>query len=121
MTNDIMVVPLPVGVPSTSLVLKRKIRACARGSDRFKIEVSPGTPLDDLRLQIDRNGDGIYEQSWMSDASVLGEAAADRTSPVTQATLEDDPQREGPLLALNARDRGSPDEGIPPSGVGITY
>jgi hypothetical protein len=89
--------------------------------DRFKIEVSPGTPLDDLRLQIDRNGDGTYEQSWMPEASILEEAAADRTSPVTQATLEDDPQREGPLLVLSAKDRGSPDEGIPASGVGITY
>ena len=89
--------------------------------DRFKIEISPGTPLDELRLQIDRNADGTYEQSWMPEASILGEASADRTSPVTEATLKDDPQREGPLLVLNAKDRGSPEEGIPPSGVGITY
>jgi hypothetical protein len=57
----------------------------------------------------------------MPEASTLGEAAADRTSPVTQATLKDDAQREGPLLVLNATNRGSSDEGIPPSGVGITY
>jgi len=62
-----------------------------------------------------------YEQSWMPEASILGEAAADRISPVTEATLEGDPQRGGPLLVLNAKDRGSPEEGIPPSGVGITY
>ena len=28
--------------------------------EKFKIEVSPGMPLDELRLQIDRNGDGTY-------------------------------------------------------------
>ena len=89
--------------------------------DRFKIEISPGTPLDELRLQIDRNEDGTYEQSWMPEASIMGEAAADRTSPVTEATLRDEPRREGLLLILNATDRGSPEEGIPPSGVGITY
>jgi len=49
----------------------------------------------------------------MPEASILGEAAADRTSPVTQSTLKDDPQREGPLLVLNAMDRNSPEEGIP--------
>jgi hypothetical protein len=89
-------------------------------ADRFKIEVSPVTPLGGLRLQIERNGDGTYEQSWMPEALILREAAADRKSPVTQATLEDDPQREGSLLVLSAKDRGAPDNGIPPSGVGIT-
>ena len=89
--------------------------------DRFKIEVSPGTPLDDLRLQIDRGGDGTYEQSWMPEASILGEAAQDRASPVTEATLKEDPKRERPLLVLDATDRGSPDAGVPPSGIGITY
>jgi hypothetical protein len=89
--------------------------------DKLKIEISPGMPLDDLRLQIDRDGDGTYEQSWMPEATIAGEAANDGASPVTKATLKEDPMGRRPFLILDARDRGHPDEDVPPSGVGITY
>ena len=78
-------------------------------------------PLDQNRLQVDRNGDGIYEESWMPESTIAGRGAGDGNPPVTSASLEDDPRREGPLLTLEARDRGSSDGSAPPSGIGITY
>ncbi|HEV2091654.1 MAG TPA: hypothetical protein VGR18_00645, partial [Rubrobacter sp.] len=87
---------------------------------RLKIEVSSGMPLDGLRLEVDRDADGTFEESWMPEASVLGERSRDRTAPTTRATL-DGPEGDDPRLVLNARDRGSPDEQARASGVGITY
>lgn len=87
---------------------------------RMKIEISPGIRLDVLRLKVDRDANGTYEQSWMPEASVLGEESADGTAPTTRSTLIGS-EGDDPRLVLGAEDRGSPNGETPASGVGITY
>jgi hypothetical protein len=87
----------------------------------MKIEISSGIRLDVLRLKVDRDANGVYEESWMPEASVLGEGwSSDGTAPTTRATLNGS-EGDGQRLILDAEDRGSPDGETPASGVGITY
>lgn len=84
---------------------------------RMKIEISPGVRLDVLRLEVDRDADGTYEESWMPEASVLGEGwSGDETAPTTRSVLHGS-EGPDPNLSLHAEDRGSPDGQTPASGV----
>lgn len=88
---------------------------------RLKIQISPGEPLDRLRLKIDRDADGSYEESWMPEATVAGPAAGDTTQPHTEAYLQEPSDGNGPLLVLTATDDPVSEDVAPSSGVGVIY
>jgi hypothetical protein len=93
----------------------------ARPGDRFRLKIKPDVPLEDLRLQIDRDDDGTYEESWMPEVTVMGKSTDDWAPPVTKARVGKVPSMGDQLmLSLKAEDR-SDSEKVPPSGVGITY
>lgn len=86
---------------------------------RLRLETRPGLPLDGLRLEVDRDGDGLYEESWMPEATLAGGTVFDGRQPVTTPRIEEDPASGDPLLILEAVDGAAP--GLPPSGIGVTY
>jgi hypothetical protein len=93
----------------------------ARPENRLRLKIRPGLPLDELRLEIDRDGDGTYEESWMPEVTVVGKRVHDWEPPVTTAHVKEVPSAgERLMLYLEAKDY-SDSEKVPPSGVGITY
>jgi hypothetical protein len=93
----------------------------ARPGNRLRLKIRPGLPLDELRLEIDRDGDGTYEESWMPEVTVVGKRVHDWEPPVTTAHVKEVPSAgERLMLYLEAKDY-SDSEKVPPSGVGITY
>ncbi|MBA3424785.1 MAG: hypothetical protein H0U04_09665 [Rubrobacter sp.] len=88
---------------------------------RLRLQISPGELLDGLRLQMDHDANGSYEESWMPEATVVGPAAGDATDPVTEAYLREPSDGEGPFLILKATDQPASGDDAPSSGVGVTY
>lgn len=88
---------------------------------RLRLRISPGEQLDDLRLQMDHDADGTYEESWMPEATVVGPAAGDGTDPVTIAHLREPSDGNGPFLDLKATDQPASGDEAPSSGVGVIY
>ena len=54
---------------------------------RFGLKIKPDVPLEDLRLQIDRDDDGTYEEIWMPEATVMGKGTDDWVPTVTNARV----------------------------------
>lgn len=93
----------------------------ARPGDRLRLKIKPDVPLEELRLEIDRNQDGTYEESWMPEATIVGEGVNDDAPPVTTASVEKVPSLGNQLtLFLEAEDYSESKE-VPPSGIGVIY
>jgi hypothetical protein len=93
----------------------------ARPGNRLRLKIRPGLPLDELRLEIDRDGDGTYEESWMPEVTVVGKRVHDWEPPVTTANVEKVPSMNDQLMLSLETEDHSDSEKVPPSGVGITY
>jgi hypothetical protein len=93
----------------------------ARPGDRFRLKIRSDCPLDDLRLEVDRGGDGTYDESWMPEVTIVGTGVNDWTPPVTKAHIEGDPSTGDHLMLSFEAEDYSDSEKVPPSAVGITY
>jgi hypothetical protein len=93
----------------------------ARPGNKLRLKIRPGLPLDELRLEIDRDGDGTYEESWMPEVTVVGKRVHDWEPPVTTANVEKVPSMNDQLMLSLETEDHSDSEKVPPSGVGITY
>ena len=86
----------------------------------YELELAPGRRFEALRLRVDPDGDGEYEESWAPEASVDGPATKESEPPATRARIEPGSEASGgdPVLVLDATDLP---QGPGAAGVGVTH
>lgn len=96
--------------------------------DRVRMNVRRDLPLDALRLEIDRDGDGVFEESWMPESTISSFEALDGGLPRTE--MEEAVGEEAGLPEDRALVRLIPSDPAPggnspiaanSAGIGATY